>query len=523
MMRNKIILLVSLLFFIIPEMAFPSHTDWIKKVVMLEKDVSLSSQIKEGNTIYKVCYNYDLKGSEITIPEHCVLLFDGGGIENGTINFTNTELSGYPQIDCKLKGSIPKADITWFGAIRDDKNTDVGAIINKVQAITPHIIIPSGVFYQTDEAIRIEGDKSIEWIGTIVCVSNKKQFDAVTISSGVVTLDFRGSLVCKSKAVNYSKGQQSSICGLVIENIKNSRLNLGNIKGFNTGVKVFGSGGGCSYNTFNIMSIRDCNTGILITQRDKNGKIGWANENTFIGGRFGVNSSWDIKNRETHAIEAKGIYQDDSYNKVNSLYFLRPCAEGSYVPFVFNNAEIISVVDCRTERGVVGAKLSGRTNRICLANSFGSSLKNLDLTELDQGQSRPLFRELSSDGMGHITSTLTFSEGNDIPKKANIVFGDSLNTADRLVSINLPNNQNGDRRYLYLKVTETHNGAIGKESDISFSQSMYYNKKFKKWVTGTDADCVQIVVGDNVKRIEIEFRNVSNPTLIHSKKSSIFC
>lgn len=371
----------------------PAHGAGMKRVCVLKESASLSSQIKAENTIYKVSSNFNLKGAEVVIPKDCVLMFDGGSIENGTLCFTDTELCGYPQIDCKLKGCIPRADIIWFGARRDDKQTDVGAVINRVQAVAQHIVIPAGVFYQTDEAVKIEGNRHIEWIGTIVCLSKEKQFDAFTISSGLTSLDMKGSLECKSKNINFSNAGKTDICGLVIENVRDSKLIIGNINGFNTGLKVFGHGRGCACNTFWLSDIRNCNIGILITQRDKDGKKGWANENTFIGGRFGANTSWYKSDREIHAIVAKGIYKDDSYNKVNSLYFLRPCAEGEYVPFVFHNASLISVIDCRTERGVVGAKLSGKTNRVILTNSVGSSLSNLDLSELTPNQKRPLFRE----------------------------------------------------------------------------------------------------------------------------------
>lgn len=376
-----------------PVASVSANGSGIKRVCALKYGVSLPSQIKAENTIYKVSDNFNLKGAELVMPKNCVLMFDGGSIENGTISFTDTELCGYPQIECKLKGCIPQADITWFGARRNDPTTDVGTVINRVQAVARHIVIPAGLFYQTAEPIRIEGNKHVEWIGTIVNISNKKQIDAFTVSSGVITLDMKGCLECKSKAIDFSNAKKTDICGLVIENVKNSKLSVGNITGFNTGMKVFGHGGGCAYNTFWLSAIRNCNIGLLITQRDKDGKKGWANENTFVGGRFGVNTSWKKNDRTTHAVVAKGIYKDDSYNKVNSLYFLRPCAEGEYVPFVFHNAAIISVIDCRTERGVVGAKLSGKTNRVTLTNSYGTSLSNLDLSELTLNQKWPIFRQ----------------------------------------------------------------------------------------------------------------------------------
>ena len=354
----------------------------------------------------------------------------------------------------------------------------------------------------------------------------------------------KGSLICKSNTISYSTQTQTEICGLVLENIKNSTVNIGVIRGFNTGMKVFGYGGGCSYNLFTIKAVRDCNTGMLITQRNKDGKIGWANENTFIGGRFGVSSSWDTQKRETHAIVAKGIYSDDTYNKVNSLYFLRPCSEGAFVPFVFNNAEIISVIDCRTERGEVGAKLSGKTNRVLLSNSSGSSLEHLDLSDLVYSQSKPLFRKAMDKG---IYRTIAF-DMNDIrfggvsergyspqgflkhlsykgvPKTSEcpIVDGDvselgvelsfekTTNVTNRRIDIEIPKNQSGNRRYVYLVVKETHDGKAVNEKDVLYTQSMSFNKQNNYWVSKADLDNTQIVFGDNIKKVAVVFRNVSS-------------
>ncbi len=519
------------------------HGSGIKSVVVLKEGVNLTEQMIEEDAIYKLSTCYDLGGNELHVPKDCVLMFEGGSIVNGTIRFENTELCGYPQVRCNVKGSVPKADITWFGAERSNHIVDVGSIINQVQGITSHIIIPAGDFYQTDEAIRIEGNKYIEWIGNIVCASVKRQYDSFTIASGTVTLDMEGGLYCKSKNVDYTSGAQTELSGLVLENINNSRVNIGTIRGFNTGVKLFGYGGGCSYNLFSIKSVRDCNTGILITQRDKKGRIGWANENTFIGGRFGVSSSWNIQERETHAVVAMGIYSDDTYNKVNSLFFLRPCAEGNFVPFVFHNAEIITVEDCRTERGVIGAKLSGRTNRVHLSNSFGTSMSRVDLSEIVSSQSRPLFRQSES---SELTKNISFNisdqncgrrsnEGflplgqfshlsyKGQPKQTvcpiangdvseigtEVTFEKSQFPYKRSINITIPQNHSDTRRYVYLSIRETHDGSAGNVNDVLYSQSMTYNSQNGYWVSKADVNNLQIIFGENTKKVAIVFRNVS--------------
>lgn len=496
----KKLIFVSLLI-LITNLAF-SQT----KTITIVNGMELNRQMNKSNTTYIINTNLDLQGKTLKIPEGCTLFFSGGSIENGTIIFTNTNLQGYPQIFCNLEGTVPMADITWFGARRCDKKSDVGQIINKVQRITNHLIIPAGEFYQTDMEIRIEGSKHIDWIGTIISVNTRRQFNAVTIASGVISFDMTGSLICQSKSMVHEKGKESNICGLTIENVNNGSLRIGSISGFNTGMKVFGYGGGCSYNQFTIQAISDCNTGILITQRDKKGKIGWANENTFYGGRYWVSSSWDTSKRETYAIVAKGIYEDDSYNKVNSLYFLRPCTEGTYVPFVFNNAEIITVVDCRTERGVIGAKLSGRSNRINMSNSFGTSLSNLDLSDLEKGQSWPLFHEKMK---GLVGSTVELEASKTGEISVEMEFDKGISIINRQIEINLIGDNNGSRRYAFVIPKETFNGTVSTEKDVLFAQSMYYNMRRHYWVSGTDISNTQIVTGDNVKKVNLMFRSVT--------------
>lgn len=54
--------------------------------IILRKNKSFAEQVIKANTIYEVRYDFDLNGAEITIPENCVLKFNGGSLSNGTIN-----------------------------------------------------------------------------------------------------------------------------------------------------------------------------------------------------------------------------------------------------------------------------------------------------------------------------------------------------------------------------------------------------------------------------------------------------
>ena len=60
-----------------------------------EKNVLTQDMINEPNTVYEIRYDFDLNEKEITIPEGCVLKFEGGSIKNGILISNNTIFSNY--------------------------------------------------------------------------------------------------------------------------------------------------------------------------------------------------------------------------------------------------------------------------------------------------------------------------------------------------------------------------------------------------------------------------------------------
>ena len=79
--------------------------------------------INTANTIYVIQYDYDLNGITISIPENCILQFDGGSLSNGTITFNKTHIT-----DGKFINIIPLGNINntiayakWFESEDDTK------------------------------------------------------------------------------------------------------------------------------------------------------------------------------------------------------------------------------------------------------------------------------------------------------------------------------------------------------------------------------------------------------------------
>lgn len=64
----------------------------------VKKNIITQDMINKSNTIYEIRYDFDLNGAEITIPEGCVLDFQGGSLNNGTITGNNTDIKAFDNI-----------------------------------------------------------------------------------------------------------------------------------------------------------------------------------------------------------------------------------------------------------------------------------------------------------------------------------------------------------------------------------------------------------------------------------------
>ena len=122
-----------------------------KGYTILRKNVSTLSRgrnaniltqemLSTSNTVYDIRYDFDLDGSEITVPDGCTLKFSGGSLTNGLVIFSQTIIEGYPQIYTKISGTLHgNIHIDWF----DDGKLDyydlfkqLSEVISNQQSIT---------------------------------------------------------------------------------------------------------------------------------------------------------------------------------------------------------------------------------------------------------------------------------------------------------------------------------------------------------------------------------------------------
>lgn len=200
--------------------------------LVLDKEKTFASQVTEANTIYEICYEFDLGGDGVTIPSGCVLQFNGGMLSNGTVTGNNTSIeAGDNQIfnGISFDGSwVGDLNACWVGAKKNDNTFDNSTILqawfDNYCIYFPNIIWPRSNYYfsnvvslSTDKRNKhIVGDGSIFYvnIGT-----DDASFITLNIGEGFKVSDVRiinermtGSYnLSKNNALHFIGTQQFTI------------------------------------------------------------------------------------------------------------------------------------------------------------------------------------------------------------------------------------------------------------------------------------------------------------------------
>lgn len=83
-------------------------------------------------------------------------------------------------------------------------------------------------------------------------------------------------------------GWGSSGIGLEFANVYESKLRISKVSGFTYGLSAGGYNSGCSYNTIEVLTLYGNKVNLRLKPASA---TGWSNENTYIGGRYGHNTS----------------------------------------------------------------------------------------------------------------------------------------------------------------------------------------------------------------------------------------
>lgn len=224
-----------------------------------DKMINLLTQdmINEANTIYEIRYDFDLNGKEITIPEKCILKFNGGKIDNGVLIISNTGDIVYPNFGKKLKlskdGIIKNfIDIRSYGVYPD--NTDLAYnLSNYIDTPNTVYYFPRGTYYFTNTlsiyqpGVTLIGDCTYTDImnvndtkgrGTIfnfnvTSGTSEKQKYCIKFSDSFSSSIEKITIKCNSYQ---TKDDRTKINGInTVEQIWNTTVNASNVVGVNGG------------------------------------------------------------------------------------------------------------------------------------------------------------------------------------------------------------------------------------------------------------------------------------------------
>ena len=154
--------------------------------IVCQPGINLTT-LTEENTRYIIKYGYDLKGKRWVVPSGCILIFEGGYIDNGILVGNNTCLDAQPyQLfgeDLSIDGTwnVSIAYPEWFGAkgdgINDDRiaiqrcinSFDATHLFNKTYLLKSLSDIDKGICLNIPEFKTLEG----EYVGNAISHINR--------------------------------------------------------------------------------------------------------------------------------------------------------------------------------------------------------------------------------------------------------------------------------------------------------------------------------------------------------------
>lgn len=185
------------------------------KYLRKTKNMILSqSDFNQANAIYEIRYDFDLNGNTINIPENCVLKFEGGSLNCGTIkgNNTNVENNSNSHIfkeNLSTTGglNLEELDIRWFGAKSDLNNgigTDCSPAIQKALEWSKYFygiyLGIHGAFYLgtpivTEHILNLKGDRAsgrILLLSQIVTNPDQNKVSTIYVKPGITAFTLKG-------------------------------------------------------------------------------------------------------------------------------------------------------------------------------------------------------------------------------------------------------------------------------------------------------------------------------------------
>lgn len=206
--------------------------------IILRRSKSFAEQIVEENTIYEIRYEFDLDGSEVEIPNNCILKFNGGKLTNGTIDGTDYIVDApektivFDGVHVKNAGNA-KMYTDWF----EDPETSLQDLVSSIKLEELHF--HEAEFSFSD--ISLNHNLAIYGHGATIIpepsadLHNCKNLFTVSDGEGEIRLVFKDLNILGSNSLVYDALAEDTIdCLFRIRNCKDvvfDNLSISNIIG----------------------------------------------------------------------------------------------------------------------------------------------------------------------------------------------------------------------------------------------------------------------------------------------------
>ena len=331
----------------------------LRKNIQNNKNILTQSMIDMPNTIYEIRYDFDLNGATINLPANSVLQFVGGSIKNGTINFSDTLLSGDVKIKTNISGNIRNGDIypEWFGAVGDGIIDDSNAFLTAFELIS-------------NSFISIDKFRRVGYTNTLVLNTNKEYYITSSLELNSVSINIKGagtliyggknhcmkftkctgvnidiSFIAKSDFIDTYKvdwNDNPNRTAIILDGVRESNFKFDKIVGFTKGIVVTGNGNyGCYNNYFKLASMYNLYKSIVIESFNQY----WPNDNVVEGGYF-IGNIDEVANtiiNSPTAIRSFIEINGDSINPITSWKF-KDCYFQGQLAVLTNGDNIVTKV-----------------------------------------------------------------------------------------------------------------------------------------------------------------------------------
>lgn len=275
----------------------------------VKKNVLLQDMINKPNTIYEIRYDFDLNNQEITIPEGCVLDFQGGKLSNGIIKGNYTDLNNRKSKHDIIENILVKGTFT-NASLKFLQKLDISEAIQYLLDTYHYIKFDEGIYY-TSKQININYSRTlIEGEGkcTIIEMKNTNNIDSMFYVKKKTTETYYAvSYTCIKNL--YLKGNYNTNNCINNQGVSCSFENLFIEKFKDSGI----ISDTCWCSNFSNLLITYCNIGINLTNL--------AHNNTITNCRIESNRYYDIFIGSSAAVIISGCVLESGGCKTN-IYIL---------------------------------------------------------------------------------------------------------------------------------------------------------------------------------------------------------